>query len=86
MNIKLDVDITPEEMRRLMGLPDMESFHQEILDKIRERMEAGMEGYDPLNLFQPYLYGSVAGMDAFQKMMGAMMGGYTGSSDDRKKD
>lgn len=74
MKINVQVDITPEELRRLMGLPDMESFNQEILNKVRERIEEGMEGYDPMNFFQPYMASSVSGMDFFQKWMSAVTG------------
>lgn len=79
MNIRIDIDVTPEEMRKLMGLPDVEAFNRELLEQVRERMLAGAEGYDPLSLFQPYLDSSMAGMDAFRKMMAAAMGGLRGS-------
>jgi len=28
MNITVNIDISPDEMRKLMGLPDVESFQQ----------------------------------------------------------
>lgn len=74
MNIKIDIDVTPEEMRRLMGWPDLEAFQRQLLDDIRARMMQGAEGYDPLALFQPYLKGSLAGMDMWQRMLAASMG------------
>lgn len=79
MNIRIDIDVTPEEMRKLMGLPDVEAFNRELLEQVRERMLAGAEGYDPLSLFQPYLNTSMAGMDALRKMMSAAMGGFRGN-------
>jgi hypothetical protein len=79
MNIRIDIDVTPEEMRKLMGLPDVEAFNRELLEQVRERMLAGAEGYDPLSLFQPYLNTSMAGMDALRKMMAAAMGGFRGN-------
>ena len=74
MNVKIDIDITPEEMRKLLGLPDVEAFQRQILDDIRQRMVEGVEGYDPLKLFQPYLAGSLASWDMFQKMFSAAVG------------
>ena len=76
MNIRIDIDVTPEEMRKLVGLPDVEAFNRELMDSVLERMKAGVEGYDPLTLFQPYLNQTMAGMDAFRKMMGVAMGGF----------
>lgn len=75
MNVRIDIDITPEEMRKLFGLPDVEAFQRQILDDIRQRMAEGAEGYDPLKLFQPYLSGTLASWDMFQKMMSAAAAG-----------
>jgi hypothetical protein len=67
MKIAVDLDITPEELRKLFGLPDVEAFQRQLMDDIRERMAAGAEGYDPIKLFQPYLSGTLASWDLFQK-------------------
>jgi len=69
MKITVDLDITPEELRKLFGLPDVEAFQRELMDDIRERMASGAEGYDPLKLFQPYLSGTLASWDLFQKVV-----------------
>lgn len=68
MNVKIDIDITAEEMRRLFGLPDVEEFQRQLMDDIRQRMREGAEGYDPIKLFQPYLSGTLASWDALQKL------------------
>lgn len=70
MKISVDVDMTPDEMRKLLGLPDVEAFQRQLLDDVRERMVSGSEGYDPIKLFQPYLSGTMASWDLFQKMLG----------------
>jgi hypothetical protein len=74
MKIHIDLDITPTEVRKLMGWPDLEAFQQQLLDDIRVRMREGAEGYDPLKLFQPYLASSLAGMDMMQKLFAAGLG------------
>lgn len=71
MNVKIDIDITPEEMRKLIGLPDVEAFQRQIMDDIRARMAEGAEGYDPLKFFQPYVSGTLASWDMFQKAFAA---------------
>ncbi len=78
MNITVNVDVTPEEMRKLFGLPDVEAFQRQMMDDIRERMTMGAEGYDPIKLFQPYLTGAFASWDMFQKMMAASTTGTGG--------
>ena len=74
MKISVDLDITPEELRKLFGLPDVEGFQRQLMDDIRERMEAGAEGYDPIKLFQPYVSGTMASWDMFQKLMAGAAG------------
>ncbi len=75
MNIKIDMDITPEEMRRLMGLPDVQPFHDELIDKLREQLRSGAEGYDPLTLFKPYMSSATNSMEMFQRLMAGVIGG-----------
>jgi hypothetical protein len=69
MKITIDFDITPSEMRRLVGLPDVEAFQKQMMDDIRERMMGGADGYDPIKLFQPYVASTMASWDMFQKML-----------------
>jgi hypothetical protein len=85
MNIKLDIDVSPEEMRKLMGLPDVESFQNQLMDDIRDRIKQGVEGYDPLNLFKPYLNNSMAGMDMIQRLFAASLGAAPGSAQIKSK-
>jgi len=69
MNVKIDIDMSPEELRRLLGLPDVEPIQREMMDKLRKRMTEGVEGYDPVKLLQPYLTGTLASWDLVQKMI-----------------
>ncbi len=85
MKITMDLDITPEEMRKLLGLPDVEAFQRQMMDDLRERMQAGVEGYDPLKLFQPYVTGSMAGWDMFQRLMSGTTGGLSSAPKDEAK-
>ena len=78
MNIKIDIDMTPDEMRKVMGLPDVERFQNQLMEDIRDRINQGVEGYDPLKLFQPYLNSSLAGMDMVQRLFTAGLGSKTG--------
>ena len=55
MKIHVEFDLTPEEFRRALGLPDVAAFQQALLEQVHKQMEAGVEGYDPLSLLQPFL-------------------------------
>lgn len=58
MKITVDVDCTPEEARRFMGLPDLTPVHDaylgQMLDSIkngvsREALEATMKSWGPMS-------------------------------------
>ncbi|GKW48459.1 hypothetical protein [Halomonas sp. NCCP-2165] len=74
MKIHLEFDLTPAEFRQALGLPDVEAYHQAVLERIQQQMEAGVEGYDPLSLLQPFLDNPLmpeAFKHAFQGQKGA---------------
>lgn len=76
MKVNISVDLTPEEFRKSMGWPDIQPLQEEMLAKIREQMEAGSEGYDPISLMQPFLSPSTNSVESFQKIMMGMMNDY----------
>ncbi|MBF8222826.1 hypothetical protein [Halomonas sp. 328] len=74
MKIHIEFDLTPAEFRQALGLPDVEAYHQAVLERIKQQMEAGVEGYDPLSLLQPFLDNPLmpeAFKHAFQGQKGA---------------
>jgi len=69
MNVKIDIDMSPEELRRLLGLPDVEPIQREMMEKLRKHMVEGIDEYDPIKLLQPYLTGTLASWDLVQKLI-----------------
>lgn len=41
MKVTVDVDCTPEEARRFLGLPDLSQVHQAYLDKMTRAVSEG---------------------------------------------
>ncbi|WP_255856823.1 DUF6489 family protein [Bacterioplanoides sp. SCSIO 12839] len=76
-------DMTPDEFRRVMGLPDVQQFQQELFNQMLEKMQSGEEGYDPLSLYQPMMKEGMSAMGQFQNMMFNMMSG-ANSADQEK--
>jgi len=72
MNFRIDIEVTPAELRKLLGLPDVEALQLEMMGDLRKRMLEGVEGYDPVKLFQPYLTGTLASWDMLQKVISAV--------------
>ena len=67
MKINVTMDMTPAELREFLGLPDVQGLQAEMLDTIRERMKAGVEGFDPLSLMHPFIAPNLQGMEAMQR-------------------
>ncbi|SDO02353.1 hypothetical protein [Vreelandella arcis] len=55
MKINVEFDLTPDEFRQALGLPDVEAFQQSLLENIQRQMESGVEGYDPMSLMRPFV-------------------------------
>jgi hypothetical protein len=75
MNITMNIECSPEEARRLMGLPDMGPIHDLYLDKFRDAINAG--GVSP-EVFEQMVrtwapMGEV-GMNAWRQLIDQMTG------------
>lgn len=69
MKINVEFDLTPVEFREIFGLPDVRPVQKEIMEKIREKMLASVENYDPMNFLAPYLSDNVRTMEQLQRAM-----------------
>jgi hypothetical protein len=67
MKISVDVDLTPEELRRFFGLPDVEPLNREMIESVRRNMAAGMDGFDPASLLKPWLPPHLQSLDSMQR-------------------
>jgi hypothetical protein len=88
MKVNVEIDCTPEEARRFLGLPDVSSANQVYIDAITRAMK-GVSSPDQLGDFAKQLapMGQV-GLKMFQNFMeqgaGAAMAGFSGNG--KKKD
>lgn len=67
MRIKVDLDTTPEELRRFFGLPDVQPLQEEVMNRMRERMLEGLDQYDPASLFRQVMGPNAPGFESLQK-------------------
>ena len=74
MNITMNIECTPEEARRFMGLPDMAPIHDIYLEKLREAMTNGMTPELLENMMRTWSPMGEMGMNAWQKMIEQMTG------------
>jgi len=72
MKVTVDVDCTPEEARRFMGLPDMSSVHEIYLDKIKRSIEDGIGTETVEAMMRAWAPMGEAGMTMWRQMFDQM--------------
>jgi hypothetical protein len=79
MKITVDVDLTPEEARRFLGLPDLEPMQQAILKDVQERLQKNIARVDPDALMKTWFNFAPQGMEQVQKIFGGLASMATGA-------
>jgi len=82
MKITINVDCTPEEARRYMGLPDVAPMQEAILKKMQEQMMANVASMQPAEMMNTWLPMGVEGWLEFQKAFWTQMTSVGAQSDD----
>ena len=67
MKITINVDCTPEEARRYMGLPDVAPIQEAMLKQMQERMTANLSSMQPAELIKTWLPMGLEGWLEMQK-------------------
>jgi hypothetical protein len=49
MKVTVDVDCTPEEARRFLGLPDLTPVHQAYVERMTETFSELMKSWGPMS-------------------------------------
>ncbi len=47
MQIKIEIDVKPEELRRFLGLPDVAGLQDDVVQFLREKIGSASENFDP---------------------------------------
>jgi hypothetical protein len=74
MKISVDVDCTPEEARRFMGLPDLSSVHAIYLNKLERMVEDGITPENVETMMRAWTPMGDAGMAMWRQMLDQMGG------------
>ncbi|PCH85208.1 MAG: hypothetical protein COB89_02980 [Piscirickettsiaceae bacterium] len=71
MKATIEIDATPQEMRELLGLPEVQALQKEAMEKIRDKMLAGIESNDMTELMKLYMPmpEQMSAMEGLQKTM-----------------
>ncbi len=66
MKVNVEIDMTPEELRRFMGLPNVEGLHQQMMDGFLEQLQSSNEQREAF--MSNLLAGAVAPWQSFFNM------------------
>ena len=68
MKVTINVECTPEEARRFMGLPDVAPMQEALLKQMHERMTANLSSMQPAEMMKAWL---PTGLDGWLEMQKA---------------
>jgi hypothetical protein len=68
MKVTVDVDCTPEEARRFMGLPDLSPVHQAYVDRMQKAVSEAFTPDSMTELMKQWGPMSEAGINLWRQM------------------
>ncbi|MEA3015915.1 MAG: hypothetical protein QOI38_637 [Sphingomonadales bacterium] len=75
MKVTVDVDCTPEEARRFLGLPDLSPVHDAYVEKMTRAMSEGVTPEAVGELMKSWGPMSEAGLSMWRQMLEGMKTG-----------
>ncbi len=75
MKITMNIECSPEEARRFLGLPDVAPMQEELLQEYRDRMREGMEKLDPEALMKSWISATGGSWEEMQKTFWSQFAG-----------
>jgi hypothetical protein len=79
MKVTLEVDCTPEEDRRFLGLPDVVPMQQAVMEKLQQRLISAVHSTTPEGLLKTWFPMAPDHMQqAFAKLFGTFRGSKPG--------
>ena len=69
MKMTIEVDCTPEEARRFMGLPDISGLNDHLVGELGKRIDANIALLSPEEFLKNWLAMGQGAQAQFQRMM-----------------
>jgi hypothetical protein len=77
MKMTIEVDCTPEEARRFMGLPDVSTLNDHLVNEMKGRIDANMAMMSPDEMVKNWMAFGAGAQDQFRKLMEIGIAGAT---------
>ena len=69
MKMTIEVDCTPEEARRFMGLPDVSALNDHLVKEMKGRIDANMAMMAPDEIMKSWMAFGSGAQEQFRKLM-----------------
>ncbi len=69
MKVHVEIDMTPDEARRFMGLPDVAPLQEKMVAEMERRMKAAMNTADPEAMMKAWMPLGGEGLQQFQRFL-----------------
>jgi hypothetical protein len=69
MKMTIEVDCTPEEARRFMGLPDLSGLNDHLVGEMKNRIDANIAMLSPEEFLKNWMSFGAGAQEQFRKMI-----------------
>ena len=85
MKVRIEIDCTPEEARRFMGLPDVTPVHDQMVEQMKKAAAGELPAIDPEAMMKMWFPMGGEALEELQKAFwGAAMTGAGGGTGGQK--
>ena len=75
MKVTIEMDMTPQEARAFMGLPDVAPLNEHLVGEMQKRMDANISAMQPEELMKTWTSFGLQAQDQFRRLMETAVGG-----------
>ena len=84
MKVSVDLDLTPDELRRLFGLPDLTPIQALVVERITRQVEKGMDSNLLSGITRTFIAGGMQSWEAYQNLLSGILSAGTKSAEQKK--
>jgi len=74
MKFKFDIECTPEEARKFIGLPDVAPMQERMMKELESKMQDNLQNLTPEEMVKTWMPATVQGFTEMQNMFWKQMG------------
>lgn len=75
MNVKIEIDCTPQEARTFLGLPDVTPLNDHLVAEMQRRMDENMARMQPEEMMKAWTAMGMQATEQFRSLMTAAVSG-----------